>query len=130
MSGHNSKGYCVKLLSSCTPTKCSLQNQICSAPECQFLCPHMYMCDNCYDYDNGYLCKHIHRVHSLVMKGAQEHKNNECTITSHSDLDKELTFAESVFDPLKGKKLSIIFYHSNILYGYFGFRSFYSIDYV
>ena len=88
------------------------------------------MCDNCYDYDNGYLCKHIHRVHSLVMKGAQEHKNNECTITSNSDLDMELTFAESVFDPLKGKKLSIIFYHSNILYGYFGFRSFYSIDYV
>lgn len=26
----------------------------------------MYVCDDrCYDYGNGHICKHVHRVHSL-----------------------------------------------------------------
>ncbi len=25
----------------------------------------MYQCDQCYDYSNGHICKHIHRVHSI-----------------------------------------------------------------
>ena len=34
--------------------------------ECKKLCYHMYECDQlCYDYTNGHLCKHIHRVDSI-----------------------------------------------------------------
>ena len=28
----------------------------------------MYTC-SCYDYNNGHVCKHIHRVHSLLLIG-------------------------------------------------------------
>lgn len=108
VSGSNPKGYCVKHLHSCSPSECSLQrDRICAAPECQFLCPHMYTCDNiCYDYNNGYLCKHIHRVHSLFFEVPQEQENSEYTKISDSVLDMELNFAESVFDPHKGRQLA------------------------
>ena len=33
----------------------------------------MYTCDSrCYDYGNGHICKHVHRVHSLQQIGHQE----------------------------------------------------------
>ena len=35
-----------------------------SRDKCCFLCYHMYKC-SCYDFSNGHLCKHVHRVHSL-----------------------------------------------------------------
>ena len=39
-----------------------------------FLCLHMYECDSrCFDYTNGHICKHIHRVHSLTRES--EHEN-------------------------------------------------------
>ena len=38
----------------------------CVALECGNLCYHQYRCDpSCYDYANGHICKHLHRVHSL-----------------------------------------------------------------
>lgn len=109
ISGINPKGYCVEHLHSCSSSECSLQlDQICTAPDCQFLCPHMYTCDgNCYDYNNGYLCKHIHRVHSLFIAVPQEQQHNQSDM-SDSTLDMELNFAESVFDPCKGKAIPFI----------------------
>ena len=68
MSGCNPGGYSVKCIHStcleCTPF--SNDVNICKEPQCVFLCPHMYTCDGkCYDYNNGHVCKHVHRVHSL-----------------------------------------------------------------
>ena len=80
VSGSNSKGYCVKRLHLCSPSECLLRDRICAAPVCQFLCPHMYMCDNnCYAFNNGYLCKYIHRVHSLFSEVSQKQENGEST---------------------------------------------------
>ena len=63
-----------------SPSDCLLQDQICAAPECQFLCPHMYMCDaHCYDFNNGYLCEHIHRAHSLFSEVSQMQENGQST---------------------------------------------------
>ena len=45
----------------------------CTTPECQFLCPHMYTCDKkCYNFNNEHICKHIHKVHSLVVRNRKE----------------------------------------------------------
>ena len=91
VSGSNSKGYCVKRLHLCSPSECSLRDRICAAPEYQFLCPHMYMCDNYHDFNNGYLCKHIHRVHSLFSEVSQKQENIESTDISDGVLDIELS---------------------------------------
>ena len=49
--------------------QCALRqtaNMKCVAPECGNLCYHQYRCDSsCYDYTNGHICKHLHRVHSM-----------------------------------------------------------------
>ena len=40
----------------------------------------MYKCDErCYDYGNGHICKHIHRVHSL-----QQHYDTSEAVPDHS----------------------------------------------
>ena len=80
---------------------------ICRAPECRFLCLHMYKCDGtCYDFNNGHLCKHIHQVHSL------EYVNQPVPAVPDElqydglfeDLSPEidLSYAESVFCREKG----------------------------
>lgn len=70
-SGLVTDGYTVsRKCANCT--ECT-NGQSCSYPECGFLCRHMYMCDDrCYDYGNGHICKHIHRVHSLQQLEHQE----------------------------------------------------------
>ncbi len=46
--------------------------EVCSCAECKHLCYHMYSCDqHCYDYNNGHMCKHIHRVHSIWLQQHQ-----------------------------------------------------------
>ena len=70
--------------------------------QCGFLCPHMCSCDDkCYDYNNGHVCKHIHRVHSMT------HQDLEGSTPSqelHNDFDN-ISYAESMFDPQKGTQL-------------------------
>ena len=77
----------------------------CTQEECKQLCYHMYIC--CYDYTNGHLCKHIHRVHSIRM---QVQPNHSISTLNHglrgrpdndSDIDP-LEFAESVRDLTTG----------------------------
>ena len=91
----------------------------CTAPECQFLCHHMYKCDSqCYDFNNGHICKHIHRVHSLSLFCDKTGSSNEpqqmsqltqpLSASEMEDCDilddsfTEISYAESVFDPKKG----------------------------
>ena len=81
ISGCNPDGYTV-IYQHTTCPECSPQSQhdgvTCTAPECQFLCPHMYTCDKkCYDFNNGHICKHIHKVHSLVVKIGRKLKGTQ-----------------------------------------------------
>lgn len=81
--------------------------RICKEPQCAFLCPHMYSCDSkCYDYNNGHVCKHIHRVHSVL---CQSNKPETLIIDVDNDMNDSLgdniSYAESVFDPIKGTVL-------------------------
>ena len=73
VSGQISDGYVVvKKFPTCS--QCLSEGAHCSATECVFLCLHMYECDSrCFDYTNGHICKHIHRVHSLTRE--REHEN-------------------------------------------------------
>ena len=53
----------------------------------------MSMCDNnCYDFNNGYLCKNIHRVHSLFSEVSQKQENGESTDISCGVLDIRAKF--------------------------------------
>lgn len=81
-SGQIPDGYLVvRKLSRCS--QCSSESVHCSATECDFLCLHMYECDSrCFDYTNGHICKHIHRVHSLGHESSTE--NSQANI-SHAD---------------------------------------------
>ena len=71
--------------------------QLCTQAECGKLCYYMYSCDvMCYDYNNGHVCEHIHRVHSIIYQKAQESAvppdvlNNDYHIsTSESDSEIE-----------------------------------------
>lgn len=77
VSGQLSQSYgyqVVKKMSECL--ECTSQSVHCSAVECKFLCVHMYECDSrCFDYTNGHICKHIHRVHSLKHENSNENHN-------------------------------------------------------
>ena len=85
-----------------TCPECSPQSQhdgvTCTAPECQFLCPHMYTCDKkCYDFNNEHICKHIHKVHSLAVKNRKETKRYTESVSSTA------TIQESESPPLTRK---------------------------
>ncbi len=103
-SGCNLNGYRVEVISS-TCSKCSAsshlqERNVCLAAECQYLCPHMYKCDSsCYEYNNGHICKHIHRVHSLENSTDVDLSSGN---QSFENLEIELSCAESVFHPKLG----------------------------
>ena len=65
-SGVKPDGYLVtKVKEECCECAGQPTHALCTRKECIFLCWHMYACDQaCYDYNNGHVCKHIHRVHS------------------------------------------------------------------
>ena len=67
-SGIKPNGYLVtKLKEECCDCAGQPTLALCTRKECVFLCWHMYACDQaCYDYHNGHVCKHIHRVHSAT----------------------------------------------------------------
>lgn len=80
---------------------------LCEESECHHLCYHMYHCDHqCYDYSNGHICKHIHRVHSMRLSSQADDSDStpviELTSETESDCDP-LEFAESI-----GKATGII----------------------
>ena len=67
-----SNGYTItKVMESCNSCKDG-STTVCTKSECQFLCWHMYTCDQaCYDYNNGHICRHIHRIHSTFSQVTQ-----------------------------------------------------------
>ena len=103
------KGYLVTLIKEeccgeCTQSSC----------ECANLCYHMYTCDPlCYQYTNGHMCKHIHRVHSLRQQWLQTKQGDiqDSLGTEVEDIDismdDPLEFAEHVRNPSTGKKRSV-----------------------
>ena len=104
MSGSSPDGYDVtQILINCS--ECGQSNTVCTKQECGFLCYHMYKCaSNCYDYNNGHICKHIHRVHSLrkcnsTSTTACGTASNEQPPSSEYSIDDfdTLSYAESVY---------------------------------
>ena len=81
--------------------------------ECEYLCYHMYQCQ-CYDFKNGHICKHVHRVHSMKKHNERQTKAEKHEHTSRldamadegnvSDVDP-LEHAESVVPPKRGKMI-------------------------
>lgn len=67
INGTESVGYMITWYqANCQECQMSSFSRTCNSPECLFLCYHMYSCDPCcYSYNNGHICEHIHRVHSL-----------------------------------------------------------------
>ena len=53
--------YYLIILSNILDATCLLK---CSEPACLNLCRRTYSCE-CYDYANGYICKHLHALHML-----------------------------------------------------------------
>ena len=87
----------------CSPLFMEHGITVCVASECNFLCEHMYKCDTtCYDFNNGHICKHIHRVHSLVKTSDLNHSSVV------EDTEVELSYAESVFNPKKGLHVATV----------------------
>ena len=73
-SGNHFPGYTItKLMNTCRNTKCKIKCKLCGE-----LCYHLYKCDDmCYDYMNRNLCKHLHRIHSLLIGSAEEVQLND-----------------------------------------------------
>ncbi len=112
MSGVKSGGYTVtKVADQCAKDCCG---PMCTKAECNQLCIHMYTCDKaCYDFNNGHICKHIHRVHSItqtrISTTTTEHTNNQ---TSSEELSLEESYD---LDPFTAK--------NRVKYGKTGFPS-------
>ena len=119
VSGSTPQGYCVVRSQAAPCTECEAEGKICAATECNCLCIHMYRCDSkCYSYNNGHICKHIHRVHSLshikqpdtTMEATQEELDSigeqcdifdeECAV--NDDMEPSVVYAESMHNPQTG----------------------------
>lgn len=90
ISGISFEGYRVKqLIEICVPCT-SKPSLLCTQNECGFLCYHMYSCaKHCYDYTNGHICKHIHRVHSVKRKTVNPTVNASNAVLSGDEVDYE-----------------------------------------
>lgn len=111
ISGRQPNGYSVKqAMESCNT--CTHESLMCTESECKKLCYHMYTCDPyCYEYTNGHICKHIHRVHSLKVQECAPYYQPDAHefLNSHdkedeedSEMDDPLEFAENVRNPSTG----------------------------
>ena len=122
MSGVKSGGYTVtKHIDYCT-MNCS--GPTCSKAECNQLCIHMYTCDKaCYDFNNGHICKHIHRVHSIIQTSTTttEHPKNQA-ISDELHLEDSdysfdpLEYAESIIPPQQGTRNRMYMYTTHNVY--------------
>ena len=74
------------MLDDCSQEHCYSK---CKNLPCVNLCYHMYKC-TCIDYSNGYICKHIHKIHS-ISKVSQMNVND-------SQEDGDLQFCHSEAD--------------------------------
>ena len=55
----------------------------------------MYKCDSkCYNFNNGHICKHIHRVHSILQKKQpqdQQADSPEAEYGAQEDLGQQIS---------------------------------------
>ena len=120
LSGTSPSGYIITPHITTCQQCTSQDDKVCTARECNFLCPHMYKCDDkCYHFNNGHICKHIHRVHSLSHIRQLSNPQTESSVTedypatanenhqeSVNNADDECTsclvFPEKVSDSQKG----------------------------
>lgn len=118
--GSSPDGYDVQqILSSCS--ECGNSTSVCTTKECGFLCYHMYKCSSsCYDFNNGHICKHIHRVHSLVNSNSTSSTGVEGAndlqpppLENLTDDYDTLSYADSVYIPQTGTYI-----HAWLLYRY------------
>ena len=102
-----------KVADKCTDDCCGTK---CNKVECDPLCTHMYSCDKaCYDFNNGHLCKHIHRVHSMLKfqdvctTTTSELADPQCLDGGLSSEDEDeldlLEYAESAAPPQQGRHM-------------------------
>ena len=73
---------------------------VCQSKDCSFLCHHMYTC-TCYDFLNGHVCKHIHRLHSLHLTShtiQPESTVNEESSGAHDQVQTTPELSESTTD--------------------------------
>ena len=63
------KHYTVTVISSMCGDKPACIPQ-CTSVKCQYLCRHMISC-TCWDYIEGHLCKHCHKVRSNYCRAAE-----------------------------------------------------------
>lgn len=82
LSGTSPSGYIITRHITTYQQCTSQDDKVCMARECNFLCPHMYKCDDkCYHFNNGHICKHIHRVHSLSHIRQLSNPQTESSVT-------------------------------------------------
>ena len=70
----------------CT-TQCPAQSTCvpqCTTSECMYLCRHLITC-TCWDYQEGHLCKHCHKVRSIA-GGACNDSDNQRSIDDPGSL--------------------------------------------
>ena len=110
VSGTSPDGYDVqRILANCSECGNSTTS-VCTTKEYGFLCYHMYKCSSsCYDYNNGHICKHIHRVHSLVSTTSTDGTSNVQPPLSENLADDfdTLSYADSVYIPQTGRYMHL-----------------------
>ena len=84
MDSSDSKSqYRVNILSStCSEQPTCLPH--CVENECSYLCRHMISC-SCYDFQHGHLCKHSHKVHSLLKSPEPDEPDDPCPLSNDPD---------------------------------------------
>ena len=113
ISGTTPEGYTITRCQMATCKHCISEGSTCTATECNCLCIHMYKCDSkCYSFNNGHICKHIHRVHLILQKKQPQDQQAEYTV--QEDLGQQqceiaentehpsLVYADSGSDPQRG----------------------------
>lgn len=121
VSGNTPEGYTVTRCLAASCDECASEGRVCTATECNFLCIHMYKCDNkCYTFNNGHICKHIHRVHSLSQVRPQDSTvepieeactpdgiGQQCDSVDYTE-PTSLVYAESVCNPQRGTYMYVL----------------------
>ena len=99
MSGMLPKGYMVTTVQdSCAECAECTDSLLCKEVQCNFLCRHMYAC-SCYDFQNGHLCKHVHRIHSIIrrtLSPESDESDDSAGMQNNDEVNKDDTAAVTI----------------------------------
>lgn len=82
----------------CSETHCYMK---CKKVPCIDLCRHIFTC-NCYDYLEGNICKHLHKIQSLLNRNSGRH-----TLQDQPSIHNENTTDKVISPPIKKRKCDI-----------------------